>query len=99
MRVSCACPRELASDGLIEEIELLGITPIITTQVVRAVYEGPDKGTGEAIVELFSREAGHEVNVQYNQEEQRRAERKLERKYKRAKANARLHGHPFKGER
>lgn len=93
MQVSCACPRELASEGLVEEIKALGIEPIVTSLVVRAVYEGHDKGLGEAIVELFCREADHEINVRLNKEEQAKANRKAARKAERAARNAKLHGH------
>lgn len=93
MRVSCACPANMATDTLIERIRLLGIQPIVTPQVVRAVYEGPDKKLGTSIVEMFSHEADHEINVQFDREEQRKVERKLARKYERAQRNARLHGH------
>lgn len=93
MRVSACVPRELASDSLVEELESLGVPPIITSQVIRAVYDGPDKHIGEAIVELFCCEDGHDINVQHTTEEQRKIERKLARKYERAKRNAKLHGH------
>lgn len=94
MRVSCSCPTNLASDTLAERISALGIQPIITPQVVRAVYEGPNKSIGEAIVRMYACEDDHEINVQYDKEEQRKIERRLERKYLRAKQNAALHGHP-----
>lgn len=93
MRVSCACPLELASDSLVEEIKLLGLQPIVTNIVVRAVYEGPDKGIAEAVVELFSREAGHEITVLRDKDEQRKETRKAARKAERAKRNAKIHGH------
>lgn len=95
MRVSAACPAELATEGLVEEIQALGLQPIVTSIVVRAVYEGPDKGIGEAIVELFSKEANHEITVSYDKEEQRKIERKIQRKYERAKRDAQLHHRPF----
>lgn len=93
MRVSCACPTDMATDTLVERLRVLGIQPIITPQVIRAVYEGSDKSIGEAIVEMYAHEADHDINVQYNKEEQRREERKIARKYERAKRNAELHGH------
>lgn len=93
MRVSCACPVELASEGLVAEIEALGLQPIVTSLVVRAVYEGHDHKLGTAIVEMFSKEAGHEINVQYDKEEQRKADRKAARKAERARRNAKFHGH------
>lgn len=93
MRVSCACPREMASDGLVERIIALGLQPIVTSQIVRAVYEGDDRKLGIATVELFRNEVGHEINVQFQGEEERKIERKLARKYERAKRNAELHGH------
>lgn len=93
MRVSCACPADVATPTLVENLCKLGIQPIITSQVVRAVYEGPSKNIGEAIVTMFSHEADHSINVQYTEEEKRRIDRKIARKYERAKRNAKLHGH------
>lgn len=93
MRVSCACPKNLASDTLVDRLRTLGLQPIITPQVIRAVYEGSDRRIGEAIVEIYSHEADHDVNVQYTREEQEKMERKIERKYQRALKNAKLHGH------
>lgn len=93
MRVSCGCPIKTATDGLVDEIEGLGITPIVTNQVIRAVYEGPDKRIGEAIVELFSREIDHDVTVFYDKAEQDKSARRAARKAQRARRNAKLHGH------
>lgn len=93
MRVSCACPVNLASDTLVDRLKVLGLQPIITSRVIRAVYEGPDKSIGEAIVEIYACEAEHEINVQYDKDEQRKETRKAERRMERAKRNARLHGH------
>lgn len=97
MRVSCACPKATATDTLVDRLASLGLQPIVTSQVIRAVYEGPDKRIGEAIVEIYSHECDHEINVQYTKEEQEKIERKIARKYERAKRNAALHGHPFDG--
>lgn len=93
MRVSCACPTEMATDTLVGRLQTLGLQPIITPQVIRAVYEGSDKRIGEAIVEIYSHEADHDINVQYDKEEQRKIDRKITRKYERARRNAKLHGH------
>lgn len=89
----------MATDTLVERLRVLGLQPIITSQVIRAVYEGDDKSIGEAIVDIYSHECDHEINVQYTQEEMRKVERKLQRKYERAKRDAELHHRPFKGER
>lgn len=99
MRVSAACPAELATSTLVDRLRTLGLQPIITPQVIRAVYEGPDKSLGEAIVDIYSHEADHSITVSYDKEEQRKMERKIERKYQRALANAALHGHPYEGEK
>lgn len=93
MRVSCACPKETATSTLVDNLRRMGIQPIITNQVIRAVYEGPSHNIGEAIVEMFAHECDHEINVQYSDEEKKREERKIQRKYERAQRNARLHGH------
>ena len=93
MQVSCSVPRELASENLIQQIEDLGIQPIITSLVVRAVYEGEDRYIGESIVDIFSNEEKHEITVHYSKKESQKSERRAARKKERAEKNARLHGH------
>lgn len=93
MRVSCACPADLASSTLVERIKTLGLQPIVTSLVVRTVYEGKDKALGEAIVEIYSHEADHDITVFYDKEEQQKSARKAARKAERAARNAKLHGH------
>lgn len=95
MRVSCACPAEMATSTLVENLRAIGIQPIVTNTVIRAVYEGPDRTLGEAIVDMFSHEADHEITMQFTEEEHRKLERKLGRKFEAAERNARLHGHPL----
>lgn len=95
MKVSCACPVDAMSHDLIEEIESLGLTPIVTPKVVRVVYEGDNVALGEAVVNLFERETDHEITACYdtNARAERRAQRKAIRKAEKAALNARLHGH------
>lgn len=94
MKVSCSCPVDAASHDLIEEVESLGLTPVVTTSVVRVVYEGDNVALGESIVRLFEREIDHEITADYGSSKaERRAERKAVRKAERAAYNARLHGH------
>lgn len=69
MRVSCACPVQTASCYLFDGLRKLGIQPIITSQVVRAVYEGPEVQRGEAIVHLFEREIGNDIAAFYGKGE------------------------------
>lgn len=61
MRVSCSVPREGSWIGLPEEIRGIGIEPIITSQVVRAVYEGHDARVGLALAGIFRTQPGSEV--------------------------------------
>lgn len=56
VRVSCGVEIAKASEGLIDKIKAIGIKPIVTPIVVRAVYEGPDKALGQKIVELYQKE-------------------------------------------
>lgn len=93
MRVTCACPADMASSTLIDRLTAIGIKPIVTPQVIRAVYDGPDRELGEGIVEMYQHEANHEIEVQYTEAEQRRQSRKAIRKAEKAAWNARLHGH------
>lgn len=93
MRVSCGCPANMATDTLVERLQTLGLHPIVTSQVIRAVYEGPDRKLGEAIVEIFAHEADHDITVFYDKAEQKKSERRAARKAERAERNAKLHGH------
>lgn len=65
MKVSCSTPTESASDGLVRRITQLGLTPIVTNQVIRTVYEGPSKVVGEMVVEIYQYEKEHEITVDY----------------------------------
>lgn len=65
MRVHCACPTRYATDTLLKRLSSLGIEPIVTPQVIQAVYEGTDKSIGETLVEMFLHEADHVITVQY----------------------------------
>lgn len=93
MRVDCGCPAKTASSTLADRIRKLGLEPIVTPYVIRAVYEGDDRSIGEAIVEMFAHEADHDVTVDYTEAEQRKSARKAARKAERARRNAKLHGH------
>lgn len=61
IRVSCSAPSATISAGLIESLEGIGIKPITTPVLVRAVYEGPDSALGLAIVDIFSKEIDHDI--------------------------------------
>lgn len=89
MRVSCGCAVSTASPTLTQTLEQMGIQPIITSQVVRAVYEGDDEKFGQQIVNLFEREEDHTITVDYTDKERRKALRKAQA----AVNNAKLHGH------
>lgn len=93
MRVNCSCPLATATETLPEEIRGLGITPIETNLVVAAFYDGSNHQVGEALVELFAREAEHQITVDYTEKEQAKEDRKARRKQDRARRNAKLHGH------
>lgn len=93
MRVSCGVPANLASDTLVHKLQILGIEPVVTPSVIRAVYEGPDRTLGEAIVELYAHEVDHDITVYYDKAEQQKSARRAARKAERAAANAKLHGH------
>lgn len=69
MRVSCGCLAKTASEGLADKIRAIGVEPIITSQIIRAVYDGKDKSIGEAIVRLFADEIDHDVYVHYAPDE------------------------------
>lgn len=56
VRVTCAVSIDKATTKLADKIRELGVNPIITCAVVRAVYEGPDEALARKIVELFKQE-------------------------------------------
>lgn len=71
MRVSCSVPSKTASDDLVRKITQLGLTPIITGQVIRTVYEGPSRVVGETIMEIYQHERDHEITVDYGQKQKK----------------------------
>lgn len=85
MKLSCAAMLSPTSDTLLEKLEKLPVTPIITPSLIRVVYEGPDKTLGLTIIELFEEEPEHDINVIYDKAEQSKSERRMERKAKKAK--------------
>lgn len=89
MRVSCGAPRSTASPGLARDIEDLGLLPIVTTQTIRAVYEGDDQQLCDRLIRMFEKEIDHDITVDYSEKERRKALRKAEKAVK----NAKLHGH------
>lgn len=83
MRVSCEVPRDQCSATLLEDLKQLGIEPIITPSIVRAVYEGTSVQLGEAIVARFKLEHCHGIVSYYDKAEveaQKRTERKKRRR-------------------
>lgn len=67
VRVSCGVAVEKASPELVQKLKQLGIKPIITTCVIRAVYEGPDKTLGQKIVELYKGEATDDIYYDFGE--------------------------------
>lgn len=63
VRISCSVPTDKASDGLLRRIRQLGIAPIVTPQVIRAVYQGPSRVVGETLMEIFELERDHEITT------------------------------------
>lgn len=63
VRVSCSVPADKDSDNLLRRIGQLGITPIVTSQVIRAVYQGPSRVVGEVLMEIFEAERDHEITT------------------------------------
>ena len=83
MRISCAVPREFCSQNLISKLEEMGLDPIITTQIVRVVYEGDDHRLGTQIVLMFENELDHDITVDYCDERESRREARQKRKKQR----------------
>lgn len=72
MRVSCAVPKEFCSEGFIWKLQEMKLDPIVTTQIVRVVYEGDDHQLGARIVEMFAHEVDHDITVDYCDEKPKR---------------------------
>lgn len=77
MRVSCSVPVDLATSTLTRHIQILGLTPVVTPEVIRAVYEGDDVGLGEALIDIFSHEANHEITADYRNTQEKREAKKV----------------------
>lgn len=66
MRVSCSSTlgeHDSARNVLTERIKMLGLQPVITPILIRAVYEGPDQKLGYKLVDLFEHERDHEIFI------------------------------------
>lgn len=61
MKLSCAVPTHKASEGFAGKIAQLGIKPIITSMVIRAVYEGNNHKLCDKLVALFEQEEDHDI--------------------------------------
>lgn len=77
MRVDCEALRNEHSGKLIDDLRLLGVEPIITSYVVRVVYEGK-VGVGMAIIERFKQEPDHGIVADYEKHDEE-ARKKAER--------------------
>lgn len=84
MRVSCSTPVDQASKDLAVKLAELGLKPIVTSQVVRVVYEGPSRVVGDTIVEIFQREADHEITVDYTAQEKKQIEKESRKSRRKA---------------
>lgn len=76
MRVSCSVPVGMASSTLIPHIQSLGLEPIVTAEVIRAVYEGDDVNLGEGLIALFAHEGDHEITADYRNTQEQRVAKK-----------------------
>lgn len=56
VRTTCAVKVNEASTELVQKLKELGINPIVTSQVVRGVYEGTDEALAKKIVGVFQQE-------------------------------------------
>lgn len=79
MRVSCSVPRRLATSTLEDNIRIIGLEPIVTPEIIRAVYEGDNVGLGEALIDMFSHQADHEITVDYRTTQEKREGKKASR--------------------
>lgn len=61
MQLTCAVPVDKASDDFIAKLGELGITPIVTSVVIRAVYDGDDEKLADKIIALYEKEPYHDI--------------------------------------
>ena len=61
VRTTCAVKANEASAELVQKLKDLGINPIVTSQVVRGVYEGTDEVLAKRIVEVFQQEQNPDI--------------------------------------
>lgn len=80
MRVSCSAPIQTATDTLVDHIKVLGLHPIVTSEVIRAVYEGDDVSIGEALIDMFSHECDHHITADYRNTQEKREARKASKR-------------------
>lgn len=86
MRCTCAAPRGSCSPELVPKLRELGIEPIVTAHVVRAVYDGPSKRLGKQIVALFEQEPCHDIvadGLEQNEHTEEVHQRKKKKKKRR----------------
>lgn len=76
MRVSCSVPVDMATSTLTQHIQALGLQPIVTSEVIRAVYEGDNVGLGEALIDMSSHEGDHYIVADYRNTQEKREAKK-----------------------
>lgn len=75
MRVSCAVDVDKASATLLQDLIGIGVQPIVTTCVIRAVYEGPEVRIGQRIVNRYELEHHPQITVDYAEGEEKQAKK------------------------
>lgn len=71
VRMSVAAPKSTASSQLVARIKSLGLEPIVTPTIIRAVYEGHDHRLADKLVNLFEHEKDHDIYIDtYTSEKQ-----------------------------
>lgn len=67
VRVTCGVAKDKATASLIDELKKIGVKPIVTPYVIRAIYEGDSKALGQKIVELYSKEDTTDIYYDYGE--------------------------------
>lgn len=63
MRISCGANVQTCRPTLERDIRILGLQPIVTCSVVRAVYEGDDQHIVDCLIEMFSSQPDHDITM------------------------------------
>lgn len=63
MKLSCSVPKDKCPQSLLDTLALMHVKPIITSQVVRVVYDGDNEALGDVLAFLFEQAGSTDMTV------------------------------------